>query len=86
MARTSISVDQEILSEARILLGDREGLEEFVDSVLRQAVTRRRARTEFLARAIASSERARQSGRYVDSEVVLSELESILRAHEAPQR
>lgn len=60
-----------------------ESMQQLIDLAIQQAASRRQAKVDFLSRAKAAGERARLYGEYRDSETVLGELASTLRAEEA---
>ena len=72
-------------AEVESLLGDGETVSQFVESSVRAAVLRRRVQSEFLARGMRSLEEARQTGDYVDADVVLQTLRSRLDAARSQQ-
>ncbi len=76
----SIRVEPEFRTAVESLLDGTETLTEFVENSVRQAVSRRRNQTEFLARGIQSLEAAKNSGDYVDAEAVLGKLRQRLAA------
>ena len=65
------------------VLTEGETLAEFVETAVRSAVDRRRVQAEFIARGLRSREEARQTGEYVEAEVVLDELQRKLAAARA---
>ena len=60
-----------------------ETLSEFVEQSVRMALQRRRDQSEFVARGMASLNTARQTKDYVDSVVVIDELQRKLDAAKA---
>jgi len=60
-----------------------ETLSEFVEQSVRMALKRRRDQSEFVARGMASLNTARQTKDYVDSAVVINDLQSKLDAAKA---
>ena len=73
-----IRVDPELRAEAERLLEDNETLSAMMQQALRRELHRRTAEREFLARGLASADKARKTGEYVLAEQVLADLESIL--------
>jgi hypothetical protein len=72
--------------EAESVLGDGETLSAFIlDSVARN-VEARRAQQEFVARGIASAERARKTGRYISASEVVRKLSRRLAAARSKTR
>lgn len=79
----SLRVEPELRAEVEAMLGDGETLSEFVEKSIREKVERRRFQEEFVARGLRSRDAAKQSGDYVDAEVVLANLEGKLQAARA---
>lgn len=71
----SIRVKPELRAEVEALLGDDESLSEFVETSVRESVSRRRNQAEFIARGIASLESAKLSDNYVEADVVIGSLQ-----------
>jgi Arc/MetJ-type ribon-helix-helix transcriptional regulator len=82
----SVRVEPELRAEVEALLADGETLSEFVESSVRQTVAQRRNQAEFVARGRRSLDNARQTGRYVDADVVLKKLEQRLAAANSARR
>lgn len=59
-------------------LNSDETLSSFTEQALREQVKRRKFQDEFIARGLASRNRARQSGEYYSAEDVLTGLDSML--------
>lgn len=74
----SLRVDPALRKAAEEVLHEGESLSSFVESSLRAQVQRRRTQEEFIARGLASRERARDDGAYVASAAVLKNIESRL--------
>jgi len=55
-----------------------ETLSSFTEQALREEIKRRKIQDEFIARGLASRNKARQSGEYYSTEDVLSGLDSML--------
>ena len=70
----ALRVQPELRQAAEEMLQPGETLSGFVEESLRRNVERRQAQQEFLARGLASRDAARKSGKYVESNVVLSKL------------
>lgn len=79
----SVPVDSELLEALDAVLTEGETLAEFVETAVRSAVDRRRVQAEFIARGLRSREEARQTGEYIEAEVVLDELQRKLAAARA---
>lgn len=73
-----LRVAPEVRAEAERLLDDDETLSGLMHEAVRRELHRRRAEREFLARGLASAERARETGEYYSADVVLGELEDLL--------
>lgn len=74
----SLRVDPALRKAAEEVLHAGESLSSFVESSLRAQVERRRNQEAFIARGLASRERALHEGVYVSSSAVLKKLESRL--------
>ena len=70
----ALRVRPELRQAAEEMLQPGETLSGFVEESLRRNVERRQAQQEFLARGLASRDAAKQSGKYVAADVVLSRL------------
>ncbi|MBP6224965.1 MAG: prevent-host-death protein [Rhizobacter sp.] len=81
----SVRVEPEFRAEVEAVLSAGETLSEFVESSVRASVERRRAQAEFVARGLLSRDQARQTGDYVDADVVLEGLRRKLDAAHARQ-
>ena len=86
----SIRVEPALRATVEALLADGETLSEFVEKSVRQAVLRRANQSEFVSRGLLSLERARHTGKYVESDIVLEKLSRKLAAaksklHALPQ-
>lgn len=79
----SLRVDPELRHAAESVLQDGETLSGFVEQSLRSNIERRRFQQEFVARGLASRERARLTGEYYPAEDVQRELEDMLTQAEA---
>ena len=80
----ALRVQPELRQAAEEMLQPGETLSGFVEESLRRNVERRQAQQEFLVRGLASRDAAKQSGKYVAADVVLSRLAvKIERASEA---
>ncbi|WP_103035197.1 YlcI/YnfO family protein [Castellaniella caeni] len=69
-----LRVDPQLRRDTENVLRDGESLSQFIEQAVRSQVELRKANEAFLARGLASSGRARQTGRYVDADVVLEKL------------
>jgi len=74
----SLRVDPDLREAAEKVLQEGESLSSFVEQSIRESIERRQARSEFIARGLASRDAARRSGAYVDSDVVIGKLEKML--------
>ena len=79
----SIRVERDFRAEVESVLADGETLSEFVEASVRASVERRRNQAEFVARGLRSRDQARQTGDYVDADVVLHGLQRKLDAARA---
>ena len=69
-----LRVDPKLRKAAESVLRDGETLSAFVLDSVQANILQRRAQAEFLARGLASEQRARRSGRYVSSAELLRKL------------
>jgi Arc/MetJ-type ribon-helix-helix transcriptional regulator len=76
----SVRVEPELRAEVESLLSEGETMSEFVEASVRATVLRRRHQAEFIARGLRSLENARQTGEYVEADVVLKGLQRKLDA------
>ena len=74
----SLRVEPGLRRAAERLLMPGETLSSFLESAVRDTVDRRQAQESFIARGLASRDRARRTGRYISSEDVLRHLEKRL--------
>lgn len=72
----SLRVAPELREAAEEVLREGETLSGFLESALRAQIEQRRMQDQFLARGLASRDRARRTGRYIPAETVLAELEA----------
>ena len=79
----SLRVDPELRRAAESVLEDGESLSSFVENSVREGIERRRLRSEFLARGLASRDEAIQTGEYVSADQVQRELDGMLKQAEA---
>jgi len=79
----SLRVDPELRRAAESVLEDGESLSSFVENSVREGIERRRFRSEFLARGLASRDEAIQTGEYVSADQVQRELDGMLKQAEA---
>jgi hypothetical protein len=74
----SLRVAPELREAAEEVLREGETLSGFLESALRAQIQERRLQDEFIARGLASREKARASGRYTPAAAVLSQLQKKL--------
>jgi hypothetical protein len=74
----SLRVDPALRQAAEEVLLEGESLSSFVEQSVRVNIDRRKAQDEFVARGLASRDKAKRSGVYVSSGAVLKNLESRL--------
>ncbi|NTW51780.1 MAG: prevent-host-death protein [Chlorobiaceae bacterium] len=74
----SLRIKPDLLKAAEQVLHDGESLSSFVESSLRTTVERRLSQKEFIARGLASRDRARNTGQYEDAQCVLEELRQMM--------
>lgn len=76
----SLRVEPELREAAEKVLQDGESLSSFVETSIRESIARRQMQTEFLARGLASRDRAREIARYIDADDVQGRLDTMLAA------
>jgi predicted transcriptional regulator len=74
----SLRVDPELRKSAEAVLREGETLSSFIEESIRANIERRLSQQEFVARGLASRDRARQTGEYVAAETVLDRLQLML--------
>ncbi|MEO6226732.1 MAG: YlcI/YnfO family protein [Thermomonas sp.] len=74
----SLRVEPALRDAAEAVLKEGETLSAFVEASVREQVELRKQRQAFLARGLASLEKARQTGIYYDADEVLAELRGML--------
>jgi hypothetical protein len=74
----SLRVDPALRQAAEEVLLEGESLSSFVEQSVRTQIERRRAQEEFIARGLVARDKARRTGSYVSSTVMLKGLESRL--------
>ena len=79
----SVRVAPEFRQAAEQVLEKDESLSSFVEQSIRENIIRRQLQREFVARGLASGERARETGRYVGADEVLGRLENMLASAKA---
>lgn len=79
----SLRVAPELRRAAESVLQEGETLSSFVEQSLRANIEHRRFQQEFIARGLASREKARRTGEYIAAEDVQRELEDMLTQAEA---
>jgi predicted transcriptional regulator len=79
----SLRVDPELRRAVESVLEDGESLSSFVEDSVREGIERRRLRSEFVARGLASRDEAKRSGEYFSADQVQSELDGMLKEAEA---
>ena len=79
----SLRVDPELRRAAESVLEDGESLSSFVEDSVREGIERRRLRSEFVLRGLASRDEAKHSGEYFSADHVQRELDGMLKEAEA---
>lgn len=70
----SLRVEPELREAAESVLEEGETLSGFIEASVRETIQRRRVRSEFIARGLASREEAKRTGVYINADVVHAEL------------
>lgn len=78
-----LRVDPRLREETESVLRDGESLSQFIEQAVRSQVELRKANDAFLARGLASRDKARQTGRYVEADAVLDKLHAKLKSAKA---
>lgn len=79
----SLRVAPEFRQAAEAVLKEGESLSSFVEESIRENIARRQLQSEFLARGLASRDRARETNIYVSADSVLGRLEKMLASTKA---
>ncbi|THU01444.1 prevent-host-death protein [Lampropedia puyangensis] len=74
----SLRVDPQLRQDTESVLQNGESLSQFIEKAVRSQVEVRKANAEFLARGLASRDKARISGQYVSADAVLEKLKTKL--------
>ena len=74
----SLRVEPELREAAESVLQDGETLSGFIEASVRETIERRRTRAEFIARGMASREKAKRTGVYFAADQVHAELGQML--------
>ena len=74
----SLRVEPKLRQAVECLLNSDETLSSFMEQALREQVKRRKNQNEFIARGLASRDKAKQSGEYYSANEVLDYLDSML--------
>ncbi|MGK2927004.1 MAG: YlcI/YnfO family protein [Lysobacterales bacterium] len=80
-----LRVTPELRQAAESVLREGETLSGFVESALVKQIEFRKSQQEFIARGLASREKARKSGKYFSKEESLAALDAILDEHSGAQ-
>ena len=78
----SLRVEPELRHAVEDALHDDETLSNFMEQALREQVKRRQLQNEFIARGLASRDKAKRTGEYYDAADVLAGLDSMLSSAE----
>jgi hypothetical protein len=70
----SLRVDPELREAAESVLQEGETLSGFIEASVRETIERRRTRSEFIARGLASRDQTKRTGVYIDADVVHAQL------------
>ncbi|NYT82596.1 prevent-host-death protein [Alcaligenaceae bacterium] len=81
-----LRVDPQLRQDTESVLREGESLSQFIEQAVRSQVELRKANEAFLAHGLASRDRARQTGHYVEADVVLGKLHVKLDAAKARTR
>lgn len=80
-----LRVDPQLRQDTESVLREGESLSQFIEQAVRSQVELRKANEAFLARGLASRDRARQTGHYVEADVVLGNcMPSWMRSRRVP--
>lgn len=82
----SLRVEPELRDAAESVLQDGETLSGFLETSVREAIARRRARAEFITRGMASRDEAMRTGIYFMADQVHAELGQMLDKAKAKAR
>jgi hypothetical protein len=73
-ALPSLRVEPELREAAEAVLEAGESLSSFIETSVREAIERRRIRSEFITRGLAARDQSRRSGRTFAADAVLADL------------
>ncbi|CAD7028421.1 prevent-host-death protein [Pseudorhizobium endolithicum] len=76
----SLRVEPELRAAAESVLKEGETLSAFVENSVKAQIHYRKTQAEFIARGLASREKAKQTGIYYDADDVHAELRAMLQA------
>ena len=79
----SLRVDPELRAAAESVLKEGETLSSFLETAVKQQIDFRKTQADFIARGLASRDRAKQTGRYHTSEEVFGRIRAKLDAAKA---
>ena len=79
----SLRVDPQLRHDAEDVLHEGETLSQLIESSVRAQIALRKHQADFIARGLASRENAQKTGRYVQSETVLDQLQLTLKTAKA---
>lgn len=79
----SLRVDPQLRHDAEDVLHEGESLSQLIEHAVRAQIDLRKHQAEFLARGLASREKSRRTGRYVQADAVLEQLHSSLQKAKA---
>jgi len=74
----SLRVEPKLRQAVERSLNSDETLSSFMEQALREKVKRRKNHNEFIARGLASRDKAKQNGEYYSADEVLASLDSML--------
>jgi hypothetical protein len=74
----SLRVEPALRDAAESVLLEGETLSGFMETAVREAIERRRVRSEFIARGLVSREQAQRSGVYIPAAQVHAEMQQML--------
>jgi hypothetical protein len=81
----SLRVEPALRKAAEQVLREGETLSAFIESSIRLSIEQRRSQDEFIAKGLASRDRARVTGKYEDAQSVIDELARMLAGEKKKQ-
>lgn len=82
----SLRVDPKLRQSAETVLREGESLSSFVEHAIRTTIDHRQVQQEFIARGLASRDKALKTGVYVTADAVVAKLQNMLEKAKSKRR